>query len=239
MANIKNAIALISNSEVTTQQVQRVQAIAHELDIANNDPMLPILIALETYHGAFSSMPQNAMQQATDLLTRILANFKATADAQAKASAMGVQELLVEEVGKAATSLASIQQERQLERDRTTMAQWAIGCVAGTVVIFGLFGWWMHSNGYESGKAEVVQGAAWMTTEVGNAAYKAVERDKAIAEWMGTSDAQRAFKMSKSGELKAVMDCSREGWEILKQADGQKLCAPKSGKKLQFGWMVP
>lgn len=53
MNDIKPAMKLIGGVEPTPQQVQRVQAIAHSLGIASNDPMLPILIALDAYHGAF------------------------------------------------------------------------------------------------------------------------------------------------------------------------------------------
>ena len=58
MADIRKAISLISGGEPSPQQVQRVQAIAHSLDIPNNDPLLPILIALDAYHGVFSELPE-------------------------------------------------------------------------------------------------------------------------------------------------------------------------------------
>ncbi len=236
MADIRKAISLISGGEPSPQQVQRVQAIAHSLDIPNNDPLLPILIALDAYHGVFSELPER---------NRISANEAANsaADMSGKMVKQHVDRVMADTVLAVTPTMKAAMEKvadtASQNAGAKSMAQWAIGCIAGTVLCFGLFGWWMHSNGYDSGKADVINGAAWMTTEVGNAAYKAVERDKEIAEWMGTSDAQRAFKMSKSGELKAIMDCSREGWEIVKQADGKKLCAPKSGKKLQFGWMVP
>lgn len=240
MADIVKAMSLISGGEVTPQQVQRVQALAHALDIPNSDPMLPILIALDAYHGAFSTMPQDAIKQAADLLTRILANFKATADAQANASAMGVQKLLADEVGKAATSLATIQQERQLERDRTTMARWALSAFGvAAVAICGAI-WFGHNWGYDAGKSEATTVAAWMTTAPGQAAYKAFLDDPVAAEWAGTRAARVAYKLSKTDDLVAIAECDRPGWVKETQMDGRKLCLPRSTKKNElYGWVVP
>ena len=67
MADVRKAISLISGSEPTPHQVQRVQAIAHALDIPNSDPLLPILVALDQYHGVFGELPEK-MRRAAAIL---------------------------------------------------------------------------------------------------------------------------------------------------------------------------
>lgn len=57
MSDLKKSINLITGTEPTSQQLQRIQAIAHELDIPSNDAMFPILVMLDSYHGAFSRLP--------------------------------------------------------------------------------------------------------------------------------------------------------------------------------------
>ena len=69
MADVRKAISLISGGEPTPHQVQRVQAIAHALDIPNSDPLLPILVALDQYHGVFGELPEK-MRRAADAVAK-------------------------------------------------------------------------------------------------------------------------------------------------------------------------
>ena len=69
MADVRKAISLISGSEPTPHQVQRVQAIAHALDIPNSDPLLPILVALDQYHSVFGELPEK-MKVAADAVAK-------------------------------------------------------------------------------------------------------------------------------------------------------------------------
>jgi len=66
MANIKRAIELITGEKQSLGQLQHVRAIAHELDIPENDAMFPILVALDAYHGVFSKLPEKNNQAATN-----------------------------------------------------------------------------------------------------------------------------------------------------------------------------
>lgn len=53
-SNIKEAIKLINDAEPTAAQMDRILAIAHQLDIPANDAMFPILVMLDTYHWKIS-----------------------------------------------------------------------------------------------------------------------------------------------------------------------------------------
>lgn len=58
MADLKEAIKQITGKEPTPEQIQRIQAIAHSLDIPQGDAMFPILAVLDVYHGTFAELPQ-------------------------------------------------------------------------------------------------------------------------------------------------------------------------------------
>lgn len=58
MANLKEAIKQITGKEPTPEQIQRIQAIAYNLDIPQGDAMFPILAVLDVYHGTFAELPQ-------------------------------------------------------------------------------------------------------------------------------------------------------------------------------------
>lgn len=232
MADIRKAISLISGGEASPQQVQRVQALAHALDIPNSDPMLPILIALDAYHGVFSELPERNRQAANE-----------AADMSAKMVKQHVDRVLAEAVRDITPTMSKamdkVAETAGQNAGGKSMAQWAIGCVAGTVLCFGLFGWWMHSNGYAAGKAEAVTAAAWMTTPAGQAAYAAFQADPVAAEWAGTRAAQVAYKLSKTDDLVAIATCDRKGWKKEAQMNGSTICVPRQAKDGLYGWTVP
>ncbi|MGA9130158.1 MAG: hypothetical protein WB425_18650 [Terracidiphilus sp.] len=100
--NIGQAIKLITGKEPTPQQVEHIQAIAHSLDIPNHDAMLAILAALDTYHGAFSSLPKNVSKACDEVAERSAKN----ASDQAQAKMNSAVALLVPTVEKAVAKAA-------------------------------------------------------------------------------------------------------------------------------------
>lgn len=81
-ADIRLGIALITGSEPTADQIQRVMAIAHALDMPQSDPLLPFLAALESYRSVIASAPEameRAAAEATSAaITRAEENLAAT-----------------------------------------------------------------------------------------------------------------------------------------------------------------
>ena len=57
MADLREAIKQITGKEPTPEQINRIQAIAHALDIPQNDAMFPILATLDIYYGTFTTLP--------------------------------------------------------------------------------------------------------------------------------------------------------------------------------------
>ncbi len=62
MADLRDAMRLITGCEVSPERVQRVMAIAHALDIPQSDAMLPILVALDSYQQTLSATATAAIQ---------------------------------------------------------------------------------------------------------------------------------------------------------------------------------
>lgn len=63
MANVREALKLIGGTDPTPEQIQRIQAIAHALDIPAHDAMFPILVALDSYHGIFTRFPDEVAKK--------------------------------------------------------------------------------------------------------------------------------------------------------------------------------
>ena len=157
MSNIGAVSKLITGAEPTTEQVQRVQAIAHSLNIPSNDAMMPILIALEQYHGVFSILPSK-MQTAANIAAQNAAAQSATAINQAVAKAV---TNLGPQVGAAIVKVAN-------EYEYAKKIEWIAAVIVVTCVVLAGFGLWMHNIGVDSGfglgfnqAKDQVAAAAW------------------------------------------------------------------------------
>lgn len=215
MADVRTAIGLISGGEPSPQQVQRVQAIAHSLDIPNNDPLLPILIALDSYHGVFSELPTK-MQKAADAVTKEAA---AKTTHQVNIGLVAAIHSMGPQIGEALT-------EHAKALNNVDRAKWFGGAAVVVIVALSLFGWLTHATGYSSG------------FETGQAAGHAAAADeKAMAAWANTEQGRMAFELAQNGSLDLVANCNGRGWKLSKG-----LCTPMpytEGKE-QFvaGWKV-
>ncbi len=225
MADVRKAISLISGGEPTPHQVQRVQAIAHALDIPNSDPLLPILVALDQYHGVFGELPEK-MRRAADAVAKEAAEktkHQVNLGLVAAIHSMGPQ------IGEALT-------EHAQALTHVGRAKWIGGTVIVSMLAITIAFWSGHVAGRDSGKAEAMTGAAWMTTPAGQAALEAYRKSPEVAEWANSKAASAAFALDKNGTLTKIIECDQPGWKKEKQAGGGVLCAPYSSKNGQYGW---
>lgn len=215
MSDTQAAIRLIAGVEPTPEQVRHVQAIAHSLDIPANDAMMPILIMLDTYHGAFSALPQKALS-AADAAARTAAAQSALAVNTAVAQAV---KDLGPQVGAAVVEVANdINQLRQ--------AKWMGAVALGLALLLTALGWLTHATGYSSGFA------------TGRAAgYQAAVEEKAMAAWANTEQGRLAYELAQAGDLPMLARCNAPGWVLAKGS-----CYPhahKEGKDMMVqGWSV-
>ncbi len=229
MADIRKAMSLITGEEPSPQQVQKVQALAHALDIPKNDPMLPILIALDSYHGAFSTLPEKnriAANEAAEMSAKMakqhIDRVMAQAVTEVTPTMNAAMKRVADQVSEAAGAKASA---------RFVMI--AIGVAAVGIVL-------SMSVGYLMGKkmtaADLTTTASWMTTPAGQQVYQAYQASPSFAEWTGTKDALLAFGMR--NDIEALATCSRKGWSKEKM-DGKTHCWPLAAKDGQYGWVLP
>lgn len=224
MSDIRQAIKLIGGVEPTPQQMQRVQAIAHSLGIPNNDAMMPILIALDCYHGAFNELPAKA-QAAADASAKVAADRSAAAVNESVARAV---TQLGPKVGDAIVRVAN--DIKQVDK-----IKWIGGAISSVAMVVGVFGWITHESGYSSG------------FEMGKAqAYQDAKDEKAAAAWANTAQGKMAYQLAQTGSLDELANCTGEGWRIFKNDEGNWMCYPfmfpktVDGKTGEYahGWSV-
>lgn len=194
MADVRKAISLISGSEPTPHQVQRVQAIAHALDIPNSDPLLPILVALDQYHSVFGELPEK---------------MKVAADAVAKEAAENTKHQvnlgLVAAIHNMGPQIGDALVDHAKALNQVDRAKWIGGAVVVVVAAFAAFGWITHTTGYSSG------------FEVGQAAGHAAAADeKAMAAWANTQQGRMAYELAQAGNLEMLANCAGRGWKLSK-----------------------
>jgi hypothetical protein len=183
------------------------------LGLKNNDALWLVLMALQHYQGQYEKFPQAIAQAAKDTLV----NFKATADATVKASAEAAKADLAQAVAAAAQEVAHNTSAKQ-------MWQWAAGCIAVAFLCVGLFGWYMHSSGKDSGY-QAGYGAG----------YTEAKDEKAAAAWANTPEGRLAYRFAQSGELQRLARCSGKGWKVEKG-----VCYPMQNTDGNvYGWALP
>lgn len=211
MSNIGAVSKLITGTEPTTEQVQRVQAIAHGLNIPSNDALMPILIALEQYHGVFSILP-NKMQTAANIVAQNAASQSATAINQAVAKAV---TNLGPQVGAAIVKVAH-------EYQCAKKTEWIAGVIVVTCVVLAGFGLCMHNIGVDSGFG------------IG---YNQAKDEVAAAVWANTPEGLVAYKLARAvgGEanLLHLLQCDKPGWKREKY-----ICYPLAAKDGTYGWQL-
>lgn len=219
MSDVRQAMMLIGGVEPTPQQIQRVQAIAHSLGIANNDPMMAILIALDCYHGAFKELPAKAQTAATEAA--------AMAERMVK---LHLEQVIAESIREitpqAGKAMANVAQEVARNTSEKQMWQWLAGCIAVAFVSLSLSTWYAHSRGNSSGY-QAGYGAG----------YTEAKDEKAAAAWANTPEGKTAYRFAQSGELQRLARCQGKGWKVEKG----KLCYPYpvSAKEGVYGWAMP
>lgn len=104
MANLPEAMKLITGTEPTPEQIQRVQAIAHSLDMSMKDAMFPILVALDQYHGIYTRLPGEVAASTKDLTTAAANNAATQAQAAVNKAVAALVPSVEQAVSKAAAN---------------------------------------------------------------------------------------------------------------------------------------
>ena len=212
MADVRKAISLISGSEPTPHQVQRVQAIAHALDIPNSDPLLPILVALDQYHSVFGELPEK---------------MKVAADAVAKEAAENTKHQvnlgLVEAIHNMGPQIGDALVDHAKALSQVDRAKWIGGMVVVVVMVLTAFGWLVHESGKDSGyQAGFGRG------------YTEAKDEKAAAAWANTPEGKLAYRFAQTGSIASLAKCDKPGWYIVKG-----VCYVKQTSEGIYGWRLP
>lgn len=206
MADVRKAISLISGSEPTPHQVQRVQAIAHALDIPNSDPLLPILVALDQYHSVFGELPEK---------------MKVAADAVAKEAAENTKHQvnlgLVAAIHNMGPQIGDALVDHAKALSQVDRAKWIGGMVVVVVMVLTAFGWLVHESGKDSGyQAGFGRG------------YTEAKDEKAAAAWANTPEGKLAYRFAQTGSIASLAKCDKPGWYI------EKACVTSSKHQKEF-----
>ncbi len=134
MANVREALKLIGGTDPTPEQIQRIQAIAHALDIPAHDAMFPILVALDSYHGVFTRLPDEVAKKnkksADDSAENAAELAKNKVEAAVAELIPGISGPLAEAAGRAV---------RQAQVGKSMVTVWGAMMIIGFVFSVGWF----------------------------------------------------------------------------------------------------
>lgn len=216
MSDLKKIMKTISGNEPTPEQINRVMSIALDMDISKTDPMLPVLVMLDQYHGVFSELPKK-MREASDTVAQGAASRSVEVVNLAVAQAVSK---LGPKVGDAILKVAK-------DINQIDKMKW-VGLLALTIaIVFSIFGWISHTTGFSSG------------FETGKAAgYKAASNEASMAAWANTEQGRLAYELAQAGNLEMLANCNGRGWRLSKN-----ICSPLPYKDAKdeamvAGWSV-
>ncbi|CDW96497.1 MULTISPECIES: hypothetical protein [unclassified Thiomonas] len=133
MSDLRASIQLITGAEPTPQTLQRVQAIAHALGIPANDAMFPILVMLDSYHGAFSKLPADVAASNKQAAEQSARQAAAQAQAEVNKAVAALVPTVEQAVGRAAAGAV-----RRIQFGRSMFS--LVAAMLVLAVAFGL-GW--------------------------------------------------------------------------------------------------
>lgn len=203
----------LNGREATAEDVLKFERLTTALETTPGDAMLAVLIALDHYETLYRAIPAKI----TETAATTLGSFKRSADAQAAASIAEAKADLAKAVSEVAVQVAHNTSAKQ-------QWQWAAGCIAVTFIAFCVFGWYMHSGGYEAGlKAGL------------GAGYNEAKDEKSAATWANTPEGKLAYRFAQTGSLTSLAKCDKPGWKVEK---GVCFVNTASDNKI-YGWKLP
>lgn len=215
MSDLDDSFSKLLGRQPSDTERQQLYRVRDALGLKNNDAVWLILMALQHYQDLYERFPKVIAECAKETLI----NFKATADATARASTGEAKADLAKAVASAAHEVAH-------NTSAKLMWQWAGGCIAVAFVSLGSIGWYAHSSGKDSGY-QAGYGVG----------YTEAKDEKAAAAWANTPEGRMAYRFAQSGELQRLARCQGKGWKVEKG----NVCYPfaLSATEGTFGWTMP
>lgn len=126
--DMRDAIKQITGKEPSDTEIQKVMAIAHALDMPAHDPMIAILVMLDTYHGIYTDLPGNVSKSVSET-----AKNAATI---AEADMVKAVSKLVPTVSDAVSKAAQNTMDR-IQIGQSLWTMWASTITVGVIVTIG------------------------------------------------------------------------------------------------------
>lgn len=213
MSDLDDSFSKLLGRQPSDTERQQLYRVRDALGLKNNDAVWLILMALQHYQDQYERFPKVIAECARDTLI----NFKATADATIEASKEAAKADLANAVSEVAINVAHNTSKKQ-------MWKWACGCIAVAGFSFGVFGWYAHSSGKDSGYQA---GYGVGCTEA--------KDEKAAAAWANTPEGRSAYRLAQTGSIEMLTRCNQPGWSVEK---GACFVNPGPNGKI-YGWRLP
>ena len=213
MNELDESFAKLLGRQATDSERQNLYRVRDALGLKNNDALWLVLMVQEHYKSQYEKFPQ-AIAKAAE---KTLNDFRAAADAVAKASAEAAMADLAQAVAVTAREVAHDVAGKQ-------KIQWILGSIVVAALTFASFGWYMHSAGQEAGYS-----AGY------GVGYAEAKDEKAAAAWANTPEGKMAYRLAQAGSIGSLSRCDQPGWRVEK-GFCYGMPAPD---KATYGWRLP
>ncbi len=148
MSDLRASVQLITGAEPSPQTLQRVLAIAHALGIPANDAMFPILVMLDSYHGAFSKLPADIAASNKQAAEQSARQAAAQAQAEVNKAVAALVPTVEQAVGRAAAGAV-----RRIQFGRSMFS--LVAAMLVLAMAFGL-GWVAGAHIFTAAQSKII-----------------------------------------------------------------------------------
>lgn len=228
MSELQSSFEKLTGQSLTDADAQRLYRVKNALHLADNDALWLLLMALDYPVTFYEKLPAQMKKASMDVLN----DFRATADAIAKASAEAAKANLAKAIATTAQQVASDVAGAKRAR---WIATAAIVISLGIAVVAG--GW---SYAYAKGRSDMAitlraQQPA-LTWLVSNAGQRARElSDQGIIEWVDSPTGVMARQYSREGLIAWLMsDAGKRARELSAEGVVEWIDSPRGRLAREF-----
>ena len=223
--SIDAAFRTIYERNPTPEETNHFNRIAKELGIRDNDALWAMMLLSGHYIDLAKHMPDRIRELTAKSLTEHARTIERAHVAAEKDFAV-IKTRIEENISRAVVTsaqeeIAKAAQTVAQHTARKSWLQWLGSAVVVGMILFAAAFYWGYRIGTASGYARALDvkiASSWAATDMGRAAYR----------------------LDQSGDLRAIVQCDRDGWKITRGREGQKICHVETNSNGQtFGWFIP
>lgn len=213
---LQRAFAAFHKRNPSSDDMYRILGIIGPIGIGEDDTFAALIVYLDYVTESLKGIP-----------TEFKENYDKGVEHYRQCLADRAQEIALATEKSVADTVEKLAEKSARAVSVRTLCLWIGGAIVAASIAVAGMGYFLSERSFQAGYAA---GVADQRDEEINIAARGT--------WAETDDGKDAFKLSRAGQLRMLLDCSGDGWQI-RQDDSQRVCLPREAKGGLQGWFMP